>query len=372
MTAMESRPGGEGLPEGFLELPRLVYNEDPMWIPEEPGAVERAFGPDNPWFRANRALTLCLPGKSRLAAFLASSNQIEGRSAAFFGYWETLGESLADEKLFHAAEAWARSGGAVDLYGPIDFNTFGKYRLRLAAEPGGYPFQGEPYNPTNYPAILEALGFKVYQRYLTQLANREHARALHQLKSPLKDKLLEGGYRFERLTHELWLESLTELHGLIDHIFGDNFAYTPLSREAFMGACGAGFIGKASPECSVMAYGPEGDIAGFFLVFPHYGPLIVQAAGDARVRASELNFHRHQPPLLRREFRTALAKTAGVSPKHRGKKVMDAMILTASHWGDATYRDWLPALIKVGNFSARYAARYGLPERRYALYHKEL
>lgn len=371
MTWVE-RAIGEGLPPGFSELPARVYGDDPMWIPEDPAALLRSFSPDNPWFARGDSVLLAVPDEARLALFFQPDLRIEGRRAAFFGYWESARNPEADVPLFDRACAIAKARGAEDLYGPINFTTFGNYRLRLSSEPGAWTFPDEPYNPSYYPSILEASGFALDQTYLTQVGTMEAGRMVREWKRPEQDKLLGRGYRVETLTHSMWMDALPELHGLIDHIFGANFAYSALSFESFAAKCGESFIRRACPHTSVMARGPEGDIAGFFLVYPHYGPLVTQAAGPERLSSSTLSYEEHAPRLAEQDWRGCVAKTVGVAPAHRGEGVMNGLTVGIFDRGDGRYEHWLGAMIRKGNFSSNFAEGNTVGERWYGLYRRAL
>ena len=369
---MQEVRGGEGLPDGFVELPQAVYEMEPLWIPEDPEALARAFGPDNPWFEQGEAITLCAPGASRLAVFFQPDLRVGGQKVAFFGYWESAGEQLADRELFRRAADWATERGAQGLYGPINFTTFGNYRLRLACEPEAMPFPDEPFNPKTYPNELLRLGFQVNQHYLTQVGHIEAGRVVREWKRPKLHELEAAGYRFDTLTHELWLDNLRGTHALVDSIFGANFAYTPLSFEAFANKCGEAFIRRACPHTSTVAFAPDGSVAGFFLVYPHYGPLVIQGALEERVDPQELDYATHAPLLADKPWRGAVAKTVGVGPEHRGKGVMDGLTVGIFDRGDGRYEHWYGAMIRMGNPSRNFAEGNITGERWYGLFRKRL
>ena len=163
------RQGTAGLHESFVELPRAIYADDPLWIPEEDAGLQHAFSVGNPWFESGTAVTMCIPGRARLAVFRQQGRVIEGRQAAWFGFFESTADPGAAAVLLAEAGGWARAQGAEVLYGPIDFDTYGKYRLRTSAEPGGMPFPGEPYNPPYYDELLRRAGFGVAREYVTQI-----------------------------------------------------------------------------------------------------------------------------------------------------------------------------------------------------------
>ena len=365
-------PGGEGPADGFCGLAPLVYDDDPMWIPEDPGDTEAAFSSANPWFEGGEAHTWCLPGRARLAVFRPGGCVVDGRPAAFFGYWETRGDPGADAALFDRAAQWAEARGAADLYGPVNFSTYGLYRLRTALEEGGVTFPGEPYNPPRYPALVESLGFRAHQEYNTRVVSMEEARPLFEQLAPTVAALEEEGYGFAPLGPETWMGHLGEFHDLVASIFGDNFAYTPVPFPAFAEMCGPDFIRRADPDASVIARAPGGSLAGFFLCFPHYGPLVVAGAGRKRVPVADLDFATHFPALQAGGRPHVLGKTIGVHPEHRRRNVFPAMWAWAMGRGLGRYDRAYPALSRLDNPTQRMGSNLDTSERRYVLYRRGL
>jgi GNAT superfamily N-acetyltransferase len=365
-------PGGAGVPTDFLELPTLIYGDDPKWIPEEPEPLLRTFGANNPWFQMGEAKSMCVPKKARLATFFEPNLHIDGRKAAYFGYFESVGDGLADKALFEHASTWACMRGAEDLYGPINFNTFGNYRILLHMGDDGLPFPDEPYNPLGYATTLETQGFELYQYYVSQVGLIEKMKPFIAASRTRFDQLVSEGYRFEPLSHGRWLDNLEALHPTVDSMFGENLGYTPLSLEAFKAKCGEGFIRRTCPHTSVLAHDSTGAVAGFFLLYPHYGPICVQNAGASRVPASELSYEAHAAMLYDTGHRSAILKTVGVAPEHRKKGLMAALLVSSMEQGAHSFHQWYGALIRQGNFSERYGGRHQLNERRYGLYRKRL
>lgn len=367
---IEMRDAATGVSGAFLALPHVVYAGDPLWIPEEEPIVRREFSAGNPWFAGGSATALCIAGRARLAVFRPHDCVVEGRPAAWFGYFETQNDSEAVGALLGEAESWARARGAKVLYGPIDFNTFSKYRVRVTAEPGGVPFPGEPYNPPYYARLLEGAGFGVAQQYVTQICAVRP--------SPLAAKLeiarvvAEAGYAIEPLDGASWLAALPELHCVADEIFGENFAYTPVTYPQFTATHGAPVARRLCPRTSVLARGPDGDIAGFFLVFPHYGPLVMRGSSLGRIPASELSYDEHDSVLVAAGHTIAVGKTVGVRPRHRGRGLMSALAATVIDRGVGRYDRWVGAMIRADNPSRRFGTEHMEFERSYALYRKEL
>ncbi len=358
------------LPAGFCDVAASVYADDPCWIPEDPAAVARSFEPSNPWFASGEALPLVGDG-CRVAGFHQPALRVDGRSVAFFGFWERAPDA-DDAPLFAAVERWARQRGAQDLYGPIDFTTYGPYRVLLNPVPGRQPFVGEPYNPRGYAERLEALGFSLQQSYLSQAGATEQALAVAALHRPTLEGLEREGYVVEPLTVAAWMERLPELHRMIDAIFGANFAYSPLSWPTFQRACGEAFIRKAHPGCSVVAWGPGGDLAGFFLGYADWSALCRQGAPD-RAPADAFDFERDHARLLAANPRPEIvAKTVGVAPAHRRKGLMQGMSVALIERAAPTCDRWFAATIRADNPSRRYGEGMADASRWYGLFRKRL
>ena len=363
------RDGMSSVDDAFVDLPETVYANDPRWIPEESVAVRAAFSSANDWFASGTALTMCSPGAARLAVFRANDCCVDGRPAAFFGYWEQAGHASSSDRLFHEAKTWARDQGAEVLYGPINFTTHGPYRLLLEAEPGAQPFVGEPYNPATYPALLESLGFRVARRYVTQTS--DGPLETHRI-DVARIALLEAGYTLRPLDGAQWRAMLGDLKPLADSMFARNFAFTPISYESFARGYGESVARRMCPRTSLVAHGPRGDIAGFVLVYPDYSPLVAQSAGSERIAASALSFAEHAPLLEQRGQRTAIVRTIAVAPVHRGRGLSHALGAAVVASGAAHYDRWIGALIRDDNPSRRFGDTQAHTLRRYALYVTDL
>jgi ribosomal protein S18 acetylase RimI-like enzyme len=323
--------GGSGLPDGFLELAPEVYRDDPNWIPEDTARMTVLFGRDNPWFRGGDARAFCVPGRCRAAAFRPRDLVVDGAASAFFGYWETVGDEEANAVVMDAVRSWAAELGASRLFGPIDFSTALSYRMRIAGDVTGPPYIGEPYNPPYYPAQLERLGFRIHQRYISWLLDEPELRSHAAEKQTALDQARERGYRFESLDVSTWVGNSGPLFQLANEVFAINFGFTPFSREQFELSFNASWAASLHPDLSLLGFGPDGDVVGFILTYPHYAPLAVQGAGENRVPTGQLSYERHAPMLAGGGDRTVLMKTGGTSPRYRRLGIANAMVGEFAH-----------------------------------------
>ncbi len=366
-----NQAGNQEIVEGFLELPSIVYADEPAWIPEEPDSVRGAFSAGNPWYADGESATFCVPGKARLAMFHNDKMNNNGTPAAYFGYWETMGDEAADDAIFQAAADWAKERGAKDLCGPINFSTFGNYRIRTRFEEGGIPFVGEPQNPMYYESILDRLGFVRTAEAVTQITPGEIARQLVAARGPELDKLREKGFEFRPMTHERWLDNLPTLHGLIETMFKDNWGYTPLSYEMFEKACGPSWIRKTDPVSSMALYDPQDRLSGFFLAYPHWGPITMQGAKN-RVPVSELDFDTHFDQLVETGTVILVPKTSAILPEYQGLGLFTAMAIAITIPRGDLYQYMYGALIGADKFNRKFGAKVSTEARWYAAYGKSI
>lgn len=361
------------LPNEFFRVAEHVYSDDGHWIAENQSQINGLFSSSHRFFNgSNRAWLDVVDSKVRLAGFYNPDQLINGKRAAYFGYWETVNSPELNEELFQRFEQWAKQLGADVIYGPINFTTFGLYRLRLTEHQNGY-FPGEPYNPHYYPELMNHLGYSVSKRFYSwfgRLGNRAELAA--PLMNPEIEKLEAQGIRFSHLTPEFWLGNLPEIYQNVDEIFKDNFAYSGISYSDFEAGFGSSFAAKFCPESSVLAMGPDNKIAGFFVAFPDYSQLLKQSSVN-KIEAAELKFSEHFPLLVEP---TVLGKSGGVSPNYRKSGLFSVMSYLLTKWSERHYTWGGATLVREDNPSARvgrlFFSQPGDWCHEYALFSKEL
>lgn len=346
IIASEWQPGAQ-LHEAFLSLPEAVYRDYPLWPGENRATLKTQFSAENPWFEQGKAWVGAIPGQTRMVGFIPR-HSVTGQKAAFFGFWETINNLSCNQQLFSALHAWAKQYGITQLYGPINFSTFGQYRLRLN-QFEKTPFAGEPYNPPYYATLLEQAGFSVKHRYTSTFTDAGEAAdnwAKHYRKM---GKLPVPDITFQLLTTAVWIREQRRLYEFIDHLFGNSFAYTPLTWCEFQQRCGEDFIRRFCPHSSLLAQTADGEIAGLSIMLP------VCSAG--KVEAN-------------------LCKTVAIHPRYRRTGVLSRLCnhffqYTSQHYpciGGAMMRDDNASLIMSRSLLRGAEQHY----HYYALYGKEL
>lgn len=357
------REGSDAALRGFLALPARVY------------AGDRDAPPMDREKQARHIAQLAVTGSQRLlvaerdgdvvARLVARRSPLhrdaEGRDQALISYFEALDEEPAVRELFTAAEAFSRDQGCRSVIGPMDGDTWHRYRVNVGPFDTP-PFLLEPWNPPYYERLWRSAGFVELESYCSKRID-DVARRLPELKTKL-DAATAAGYRFEAMNRRMMRRELERVHALSLEIFRDNFMYSAIARDEFL-AMFDGAERLLEDDSSWFCIAPDGSDAGFMFAYPDRFQAVQLARRGAvgKVRA-----------FLRWNDVTAVnQKTLGVLPAHRRGGTGGALLYCA--YDAALKRGWRVAnhcLMREGNPSQKMDAGEGYVFRRYVLYQKEL
>jgi GNAT superfamily N-acetyltransferase len=299
---------------------------------------------------------------ARIVARLSPQLEDErGRPYGLLGFFEALDRPAAVGRLFEEAVAWLREAGAGPILGPMDGDTWHRYRINLGPfdEP---PFLLEPYNPPYYARLWEDHGFRVLERYYSK---RVYAGEVVDFCAPRARAALDAGYRLRTLDPARFEEELKVLYRLSRVIFARNFLYTEISEAEFV-ALYAGSRPILDPRLVLFAHAPEGQEIGFLFAYPdRFRALAAMRGGTGPLAKLRFLIHRN-------EIGAVDFKTLGVLPEHRRSGVAAALF----HRGHQTALDCgFPVanhcLYKEGNPSGDLDGGAGRLLRTYHLYQLE-
>ena len=152
----------------FLEVPKILYKNDPNWICPLDMEIENTFNPQkNACFNH---------GDARRWVLKSEQGELIGRIAAFYddhkahhnpqptggmGFFECINDQQAANLLFDTAKEWLTGKGMKAMDGPVNFGeNFVNWGLLVEGfMPQGY---GMTYNFPYYRSLFEDYGFKTY------------------------------------------------------------------------------------------------------------------------------------------------------------------------------------------------------------------
>lgn len=269
----------------FLDVPNIVYANDPNWVSPLRSSVAKQFTPANPFFQYGTlqqfiAVEAGDDGPKAVGRIVAAVNQRlierEGQAIGLFGYFECIDDFDIAQRLLKAACQWLQEQGMVRVRGPIDLSTHNSC-LFLVDGFDSPPFLLMPYNPAHYPQFMDRDGW--------QKAKDAYAYDLP-LDRPLPAEY-EKGYRIAvksgiqfrrlRLKGEEFQQDALSLYHLFTKAFSNNWSSTPRTEEEFLEEAKS-LQDLVDPDIFWVAE-YEGEMVGFFMALPDYNPVLRRVNG---------------------------------------------------------------------------------------------
>lgn len=364
LTLLDATSDPKGL-EAFLDLPSEVYRGDPWYNPPtRKDVLASLFRPDfagaqRIWVAVDGGRPKARPMARIVARRSPALRDESGLPYGMLGFFEAVeGAGEAVRSLFEASIRWLKETGAGTIVGPMDGDTWHKHRLSVGPwdDP---PFLLEPYNPPSYPALWEANGFTVLERYLSKRVETEPVAAFLE---PKRQAALAAGYRLRRLEPGRFKDELRTIYRISRTIFARNFLYTDIPEEEFLKLY-AGARSLLDPDLVWFARSPDGEDVGFLFAYPDR----FRAVAAMRGRRDPFALLRF---LLHRGKADAVnMKTIGVLPEHR-RAGLGAALMGQGHRValEKGYRLANHCLFREGNPSGEMDGGTGRVMRMYHLY----
>jgi GNAT superfamily N-acetyltransferase len=272
---------------------------------------------------------------------------LNGEILGYIGQFECT-EERAGVEVLDAARGELAKLGAGRAVGPIDGNTWHRYRL-VTWSSGEPPYFMEPTNPVAWPGVWERAGFAPLATY--QSAVNEKLASTDGMLTRAAARARDAGLSVRQLDPSRFEEELRAIYDLSLAAFADNFLYSPIAWEEF-----AGMYLKLrrliDPRLVLLSDDPRrpGQLAGFVLALP------------------DLNEAQRQG-----QTRSLIIKTLAVHPSRRscglGSWLCAQAQCAAASMGLSRS---VFALMHDENHSARIGDRYGRVFRRYTLFSRGL
>ncbi|MFL6193694.1 MAG: GNAT family N-acetyltransferase [Thermoanaerobaculia bacterium] len=261
----DAAAGPEAL-AAFLSLPDAVYRGDARYKATPRADVLASLR--RPDFTGAQSERVALEAGEPVARMVARRSPAlrddAGRPLGLLGFFEALdGHPEAVARLFAESLQWLREAGAGDIVGPMDGDTWHRYRLNVGPwdDP---PFLLEPYNPPWYAPLWTANGFAVLERYLSKQV--DPAAVVAHLEAR-RGEALAAGYTLRPLDLSRFESELGTIYELSRRIFSGNFLYTEIPRDEFLKLY-AGARPLLDPGLVPFARSPAGEDVGFLFAYP--------------------------------------------------------------------------------------------------------
>ncbi|WP_187261154.1 hypothetical protein [Pontibacter beigongshangensis] len=343
------------LPASFFTLVPPLYAELPYTLHEDPAAVQRLFDLES---ARNEIIVYTDHRRLRLVGIFPKDS-----AEAHFGFWETTDNLSINQEAFALFEADAKARGKANITGPLHFNTFQRYRLRLVELPSWGVFDREPVNPVYYGCLLEQLGYAPQSLFESRCICKEDIPAVYMNKKLYLEEVQKIPYDFVPLTPETWQQYEQEIFELVHEVFGSNPAYKPVPREQFNMLYNLAFAQKLCPNSSVLFRHKETEkFVAMSFCHPNYQSLPLPAGVSP-------TFARDYPRLREKVL---LVKTVGVHPDFRQQGLMTYLGAYTMLTFKELYEEVIFCLMRSDNYSTHFTNSLPYELAKYALFGKSI
>ena len=157
----------------FLDVARIIYKHDNVWVCPLDNDIEAVFDPDkNNFHRDGRCTRWILTDKNskvigRVAAFINNKKAYHyEKPTGGMGFFECINNEGAAFMLFDTAKNWLAENGMQAMDGPINFGENDNF-WGLLVEGFTQPSYGMNYNPPYYLPFFEKYGFTTSYAQIT-------------------------------------------------------------------------------------------------------------------------------------------------------------------------------------------------------------
>jgi hypothetical protein len=282
MTALELIPvTTPSQTEQFLDVPRLVYAQNPHWVEPLRSTIAQQIGPDSPFRDYGDVQTwIALQKGQAVGRIGAAINQRlidkEGQKVGLFGYFECVNDQTVADLLLNGAKDWLRDRGMTLARGPINLSTHNSC-LMLVDNFERDPQFMMPYNPDYYPQLIEQ----------NQWIKAKDAYAYNFPLDLLLDPKFEKGYRIACQSGITFRKFRTQgagfeadcraLYRLFTKAFAHNWSSNARTEAEFM-AEAEDLKSLVDPDIFPIAE-DNGEMIGFFLALPDYNVALKHVNG---------------------------------------------------------------------------------------------
>jgi GNAT superfamily N-acetyltransferase len=225
----------------FLDVSAPLYAKDPNYL--EPLRMERMHFLDPNKNRGIKsieihALIAHQNGKpvGRITGHIDHGyDRYHETNAGWFGFFESIDDKKVAHALLGAATKWVKQKGAVEIIGPMNFNTNGQAGL-LVKNFDRPPMIEMTYNPPYYESLLTSFGFgKAKDLYawwidVSKGLDNEKVARIARIADRVKKR---EGITIRQIKIKDFKAELERLFTLYNEAWQKNWGFVPLERDEF-------------------------------------------------------------------------------------------------------------------------------------------
>ncbi len=268
----------------FINLPYLVYKNDPVWVPplrsDQAGQFDKV---KNPFLEhCEYALFLLWKGSKavgRIAAFFDTlANDFWHEKVGLFGYYECPADASASKMLLKAAFDWLKERGMSSMRGPWSFVSQEWGSVIEGFKPS--PVVMSPYNPPFYNDQYTGFGLSKVKDLIVYSIDAQEGYQIPERILTLTDKVTERyGIRVRQIDMKNLEEEVNTIMALSNESLENNWGYSPVT-DAEVRAMAHDLRPVIHPRAVLFAETNEGKPVGFAIAIPDVNVILKKMNGS--------------------------------------------------------------------------------------------
>ncbi|SMO76523.1 GNAT family N-acetyltransferase [Solitalea koreensis] len=352
----------------FLEVPRVVYKNDPVWVCPLDSEIEDIFNPKKNNFHSFGEITRWILKDDngnligRVAAFINKKKAYNWpQPTGGIGYFECINDEKAAFTLFNGCKKWLQERGMKAMDGSINFGENDKF-WGLLIHGFTHPSYGMNYNPPYYQGFFEKYGFVKQYDQRTRLLD---------LTQPFTDRfakiadwvMKKPGYTFEHLEISKFDKYAADIAEIYNNAWENFENFTPITqttiREMFEQ------MKPIVDEKLIWFAYINGEPASFIVCIPDVNQIFKHTNGKLNL-IGKLKFVYHKWRKSMNRIRIMVMGTKKAYQKHGLESVMirklQLMVMPDGHYKEAEL-SW------VGDFNEKMEAIHEATGAKHAKTH---
>jgi GNAT superfamily N-acetyltransferase len=227
-----------------IELPFLLYKNDPNWVPPLRSQIKKVFAGRTAFFeRAEMALFLAVRGEEPVGRIAAIHNRAHNEyykdRTGFFGFFECKPDDRESaQELLKTAEDWLRQRGLQTARGPVNPSMHSECGLLIWGFDSP-PMALMPYNPPQYAEMLESAGYRKCKDLLALIVKAERVKEgtpyyerLMKLSEIIKRRYPE--IRLRTINMKKYYDEVKKFMSVFEEARKNNWGYVPVTESELM------------------------------------------------------------------------------------------------------------------------------------------
>ncbi|HSV77029.1 MAG TPA: hypothetical protein VLH37_08360 [Bacteroidales bacterium] len=319
--------GSERTKSEFLQVPRIIYRNNPNWVSHLDQDIEKVFNPSkNKYYELGEAIRWVLKDDQgnpigRVAAFVHPEfSAIFNQPTGGMGFFECINSQEAANILFDASRQWLLGKGMEAMDGPINFGEKDRFWGVLVEGFENKPIYTVNYNPEYYKTLFENYGFRnFYNQNVYYLSADKDLPPI--LNKKFERLISTQGYRFDHFRLKQIEKYAMDFLTIYNEAWqGTHRYFKPLTKEASLRT----FKSMKSifdEKLMIFAYHFERPVA-FFISIPELNGIFRHLNGKLNF-VGKIKFLFYK---WRGELNQICGLVFGIVPEYRNKGIDAGMI----------------------------------------------